>query len=213
MFSLVLLSFPKRVRSYSFGTKKLFFSEALYKKVPRLRQNLVPPLSIRNHPGHGQHPHHAWKQQLKLRHLFFSRTTGREWQKPLTIRFQRRLDPPPHAYRFPRQFGRKGGEHATGSERTRVVRAEIAFDDGPQTLTFGRGLCNFQHASSHLVECPCHRFDEQVVLALKMPVEAPFRQAYLLHHRPDAAAVTAVLAERASCHGKNVLVVPRFVFQ
>src|SRR5882757_3983220 len=46
-----------------------------------------------------------------------------------------------------------------------------------------------------------------------MPVEAPFRQAYLLHHRADAAAVTAVLAERASGHGKNVLVVLRFVFQ
>jgi hypothetical protein len=45
-----------------------------------------------------------------------------------------------------------------------------------------------------------------------MPVEAPFRQAYLLHHRPDAAAVTAVLAERASGDGKNVLVVLRFVF-
>jgi hypothetical protein len=46
-----------------------------------------------------------------------------------------------------------------------------------------------------------------------MPVEAPFRQAYLLHHRPDAAAVTAVLAERASSYGKNVLVVLRFMFQ
>jgi hypothetical protein len=43
---------------------------------------------------------------------------------------------------------------------------------------------------------PCHRFDEQVVLALKMPVEAPFGQAYLLHHRPDAAAVPAALAEK-----------------
>jgi hypothetical protein len=36
----------------------------------------------------------------------------------------------------------------------------------------------------------------QVVLALEMPVEAPFFQAYLLHDRPDAAAVTAALAER-----------------
>jgi hypothetical protein len=87
------------------------------------------------------------------------------------------------------------------------------FDDGSQSLTFGRGLGNFQHASSHLVECPCHRLDEQVILAFKMPVEAPFRQAYLLHHRADAAAVTAVLAERASGHGKNVLVVLRFVFR
>jgi hypothetical protein len=46
-----------------------------------------------------------------------------------------------------------------------------------------------------------------------MPVEAPFRQAHLFHYRADAAAVTAVLAERASGHGKNVLVVLRFVFQ
>jgi hypothetical protein len=46
-----------------------------------------------------------------------------------------------------------------------------------------------------------------------MPVEAPFRQAYLLHHRPDTAAVTAMFAERASGHGKNLLVILRFVFQ
>ncbi len=91
--------------------------------------------------------------------------------------------------------------------------AQIAFNDGSQCLTFGRRPCNFQHATSHLVECPCHRFDEQVVFALKMPVETTFRQAYLLHHRPDAAAVTAVLAERASGHGKNALVVLRFVFR
>jgi hypothetical protein len=86
------------------------------------------------------------------------------------------------------------------------------FDDGSQSLTFGRGLCNFQHASPSLVECPCHRFDEQIVLALKVPVETPFREAYLPHHRPNAADVTAVLAERPRGHGKNVLVVLRFVF-
>src|SRR4029077_1233139 len=82
----------------------------------------------------------------------------------------------------------------------------------PQCLTFGRGLCNLHHVSSRLVECTCHCFDEQVVLAIEMPVEAPFFQAYLLHHRPDAAAVTAAFAERASGHGKNLLVVLRFVF-
>src|SRR5215467_4625239 len=46
-----------------------------------------------------------------------------------------------------------------------------------------------------------------------MPVEAPFRQSGLLHHCPDAAAVPAVLAQRARRHDKNVLVVPRFVFR
>ena len=45
-----------------------------------------------------------------------------------------------------------------------------------------------------------------------MPVEASFSQAYLLHHRPDAAAVTAVLAEGACSDRENVLVVLRFVF-
>jgi hypothetical protein len=45
-----------------------------------------------------------------------------------------------------------------------------------------------------------------------VPVEASLFQAYLLHHRPDAAAVAAALAERARSHRKNVLVVPRFVF-
>src|SRR6266705_639668 len=46
-----------------------------------------------------------------------------------------------------------------------------------------------------------------------MPVKAPFFEAYLLHHRPDAARVTTALAERASGHGKNLLVVLRFVFR
>src|SRR4029077_3206994 len=82
----------------------------------------------------------------------------------------------------------------------------------PQCLTFGRGLCDLHHVSSRLVECTRHCFDEQVVLALEMPVEAPFFQTYLLHHRSDAAAVPAALAERASGHGKNFFVVLRFVF-
>ncbi len=94
-----------------------------------------------------------------------------------------------------------------------MARAQIAFDNGAQSLTFGRGLRNFQHARSHFVECPCYRFDEQIVLALKVLVEAPFGQAYLLHHRPDAAAVASVFAERASGHGKNVRVILRFVFE
>jgi hypothetical protein len=46
-----------------------------------------------------------------------------------------------------------------------------------------------------------------------MPVEAPFGQADLLHHPPDAATVPAALAEGARGHGKNVLVVLRFVFE
>src|SRR5438477_631747 len=46
-----------------------------------------------------------------------------------------------------------------------------------------------------------------------MPVKAPFFEAYLLHHRPDAARVTTALAKRASGHGKNLLVVVRFVFR
>src|SRR5437868_10054432 len=46
-----------------------------------------------------------------------------------------------------------------------------------------------------------------------MPVEAPFLQAYLPHHCPDAAAVPAALAEGASSHGKNPLVVLRFMFR
>ncbi len=93
-----------------------------------------------------------------------------------------------------------------------MAHAEIAFDDGPQRLTFRRGLCNLHHARFHLVDRPCHRFNEQVVLALKMPVKAPFFQACLLHHRPDAAAVTAALTESPSRDGKNFLVVLRFVF-
>ena len=30
-----------------------------------------------------------------------------------------------------------------------------------QSSTIGGGLYNFQHATSHLDECPCHRFEEQ----------------------------------------------------
>src|SRR3984893_2072231 len=129
------------------------------------------------------------------------------------MRFSRRLNSSSHGQGLSCELWPEGGDHTTHSWRIRVAWAQIVFDDSPQSLTFGRGLCNFQHAASHLVECPCHRFDEQVVLALKMPVEAPFRQAYLLHYRADAAAVTAVLAERASGHGNNLLVVLRFVFR
>src|SRR6516162_8925199 len=45
-----------------------------------------------------------------------------------------------------------------------------------------------------------------------MPVEATFCQAHLLHHRADAACVPTLLPDRASSHGKNLFVVPRFVF-
>src|SRR5271170_7148020 len=55
--------------------------------------------------------------------------------------------------------------------------------------------------------------NEKVILACKMPVEAPFCQACLFHHRADAARVPAVLPDRAGSHGENLLPVPRFVFQ
>ena len=144
--------------------------------------------------------------------FLFSRLTGHKGQQPLTIRFQQRLDPSPHGYRFPRELGPEGGAHATGSRRIRVTRAQIALDDRPQGLTLGRGPCDVHQSLSRLIQCPCDRLDEQVVLALKMPVKAPFFQAHPLHHRPDAAAVPAALTERASGHAKNLLVVLRFVF-
>jgi hypothetical protein len=46
-----------------------------------------------------------------------------------------------------------------------------------------------------------------------MAIEAAFFQADLIHYRSDAAAFAAALAERASGHGKNPLVVLRFVFR
>jgi hypothetical protein len=92
-----------------------------------------------------------------------------------------------------------------------VVRAQIVFDDGSQSLTFERGLCNFQHAASHLVECPCHGFDEQVVLALEMPVEAPFVRPTFFITVPMPLLSPPCLRKRTSGHGKNVLVILRFV--
>src|SRR5262245_58056197 len=46
-----------------------------------------------------------------------------------------------------------------------------------------------------------------------MSVEASFRQACLLHHRPDPAAISAALTERTSSHGENLLAVLRFMFR
>src|SRR5579859_7920306 len=62
------------------GQKILLFSEALYKKVPRLRQHLLTPLRGGGHPDRSQHPSHTGEQQLKLHHFFFSRLTRKKWQ-------------------------------------------------------------------------------------------------------------------------------------
>src|SRR5271165_1728785 len=78
--SLVSFCFLKRVRPYSFRSKKLLFSEALYEKVPRLHQDLLTPLGGQGHPDRSQHPSHTGEQQLKLRHFFFSRLTRNKWQ-------------------------------------------------------------------------------------------------------------------------------------
>jgi hypothetical protein len=63
-----------------FSDKILPFSEALYKKVPRLDQHLLTPLRGQGHPDRSQHPSHTGEQQLKLRHFFFSRLTRNKWQ-------------------------------------------------------------------------------------------------------------------------------------
>jgi hypothetical protein len=186
--------------------------EGFCKEVPRLLQQLLTLLRRRSQPGSHQHPGHAGEQQPQLRQFFFSRLAGNKWQQPLTIRFLRRFDSFPHRQRLPREFRPQCSENTTHSWRGRVPRAQVAFDDGLESVSFGRGLRNFQHALSHLVECPGYGLDEQVVLALKMPVEAPFGQAHLFHQRPDAAGVPAVLAERTSGYGKYILVVLGFVF-
>src|SRR6266478_8624437 len=77
---LVSFCFLKRVRPYSFRTKKLLLSEALYKKVPRLHQHLLTPLGGQGHPDRSQHPSHTGEQQLELRHFFFSRLTRNKRQ-------------------------------------------------------------------------------------------------------------------------------------
>src|SRR3984893_17754229 len=130
----------------------------------------------------------------------------------LTIRFPHLLDPFSHGQRLSRELWPEGGQHTTHSRRTRVAGAQITFDDRPQSLAFGCSLCSLQHARSHLIERSRYRFNEKIILACKMPVEAPFCQAYLLHHRTDATRVPAVLPDRAGSHGKNLLAVPRFVF-
>ena len=44
-------------------------------------------------------------------------------------------------------------------------------------------------------ERPRYRFHEQIILASKMAIEAPFCQARLLHNRADTTAISAVLPE------------------
>src|SRR6478752_3760830 len=68
-FSLVSLS--NRVRSYSYDTKNLLFSEALYEKAPRFHQHLLTLLRRQSQSDIRQHPSHTGEQQLKLRQFLF----------------------------------------------------------------------------------------------------------------------------------------------
>ena len=83
----------------------------------------------------------------------------------------------------------------------------IIGDGGLGTELFKTSFDIRRHSRKSSFEGRRHQF----VLGLKMPVEAALFQPYLLHHGADAAAVTAALAERARRHGKNLLVILRFV--
>src|SRR5215831_18699198 len=104
------------------GKKFLFFSEALYEKVPPLQQHLLTLFRRQGHSDTSQHPGHTREQQLKLRHLFFSRLTRHKWQQPLTIGFSQRLNPFSHGQRLSCKLWPEGGEHTTQSWRIRVGR-------------------------------------------------------------------------------------------
>src|SRR5215469_10267968 len=119
------------------GKKFLLFSEALYEKVPRLQQHLLTLFRRQGHSGTSQHPGHTREQQLKLRQLFCARLTRHKWQQLLTIGFAQRLNPFAHGQRLSCKLWPEGGDHTTHSWRIRVGRAQIAFDDGPQSLTLG----------------------------------------------------------------------------
>jgi len=93
-----------------------------------------------------------------------------------------------------------------------MTRAQIVFDHGLQSLSVGRGVCDFDHACSHFVEGAGYGFDEEVILAVEMPVEASFGEAYLLHDGPDAAGVAAMLAKGLRGYRDDVLVALGFVF-
>src|SRR5207248_5383271 len=126
---------------------------------------------------------------------------------------EQRLDPFAHGNRLSCEFRTEGGAHTTGSRRIQVTYAQVAFDDRPQGLPFRRGPGDFLHASSRFIERPCDGFDKQVILALKMPVEPTFFQAYSLHYRADPTTVPAALAEGPGGHRENLLVAPGFVFR
>jgi len=68
--------------------------------------------------------------------VFAAARAGHERQEPLTICFQQRLNPFSHGQWLSGELWPKGGEHTTHSWRIRVACAQIAFDDGPQSLTF-----------------------------------------------------------------------------
>src|SRR6185312_4714271 len=192
--------------------QKFLLCEMLREKVSRSLQYLFASLGRRGDPCRSQHPSHAGEQQLKLRQLFFSRLAGDEWEQTLTVRCLRRLNAFAHCQGLACELRPESGDDTTHTRRIRMTRAQIELDDRPQGLAFRRSGCHSRYAVTHLIEGPGYCFDEQIVLAFKVPVEAAFREAYLLHHCADAAAVAAVLAERASGDGKNVLVVLRFVF-
>src|SRR5262249_1278674 len=84
----------------------------------------------------------CWKQPAELRQSFFARLTGNKGQETLAIRFPQRVDPGPRRQRFFPQLWPEGGEDTTHSWRIRVAWTQIAFDDGPQSLTLGGRLCN-----------------------------------------------------------------------
>src|SRR5579862_8172246 len=90
--------------------------------------------------------------------------------------------------------------------------AQIALDNRLQCLTWRCSPCNLLHPPSCFLDGPCHRLDEQVVLALEMPIESTLFQAHLFQHGPDAARVAAALAERTRRRSKNSFVIPGFVF-
>src|SRR6202021_2499939 len=100
--------------------KNLLFSEALYEKSSRLHQELLTPLGIRTNASHHQDSRHAGEQQPDSRLFLFSGLSGNEWYEPLTIRFQKRLDPFSYGYRFAREFRPQGGPHASCSRRIQV---------------------------------------------------------------------------------------------
>src|SRR5258708_5362967 len=164
-------------------------------KLTRLPEEAPTPLVIGHEASECQRARDAGEQHVRLGFAVLFRRTGHQLCEPLNAPTHRSLEGSPRPARMPHQLRSEGRNRTPVGDIVAVFGVEIPFDERRQLLFRRSALDCGSYSLVGFLKRELERFEEKLLLAGKMPIEAAVRETKVAHQRCDARPLAALLSK------------------